>query len=466
LPYTFFERTADGTVRDITEELPFEIPESWEWVRLRNIGLFVRGSGIKRDETRSAGIPCVRYGEVYTTYNIAMTNAVSFVDEGLADRSKPVNRGDLLLTLTGENKEEIGKTIAFMGDERTVIGGDLALFTSHQQNPMYLSYLMNSPLAIQQKKVLGTGDIIVHISCDKLASVLAPIPPLEEQARIVARIEELLPHVADYNAAEQQLSALNATFPEALKKSILQAAVQGKLVPQDPSDEPASVLLDRIRAEKDALATSGKAKRGKYESVIFRRDNSHYEKRDGKEVCIDDEIPFDIPESWEWVRFENICNIARGGSPRPIKDYLTAGSSGINWIKISDTAKDGKYIYETHEKIIPEGAKKSRFVYNGDFLLTNSMSFGRPYILKTDGCIHDGWLVISDYRTALDINFFYYALSSRFAYYQFCEQVSGAVVKNLNIEKVNTSFFPLPPKREQKKIVEYVDKLFALLPSM
>jgi type I restriction enzyme S subunit len=126
-----------------------------------------------------------------------MTNAVSFVDEELADRSKPLRHGDLLLTLTGENKEEIGKTVAFMGDERTVIGGDLATFTSYYMNPMYLSYLMNSPLAIQQKKVLGTGDIIVHISCDKLASILLPIPPLNEQARIVARIEELLPLIED-----------------------------------------------------------------------------------------------------------------------------------------------------------------------------------------------------------------------------------------------------------------------------
>jgi type I restriction enzyme S subunit len=193
---SFFEKTNSG-IRCIDDELPFEIPESWAWARLGSVGVFVRGSGIKRDETRATGVPCVRYGEIYTTYNIAMTRAVSFVDKELAAKSKPVNYGDLLLTLTGENKDEIGKAVAFMGNERTVIGGDLATFTSYQQNPMYLSYLMNSPLAIQQKKLLGTGDIIVHISCDKLATVFVPIPPLAEQARIVTAIEELSPLIED-----------------------------------------------------------------------------------------------------------------------------------------------------------------------------------------------------------------------------------------------------------------------------
>jgi type I restriction enzyme S subunit len=181
----------------IDDELPFEIPESWIWARLGSLGVFVRGGGIKRSETRTAGVPCIRYGEIYTTYNIAITSTVSFVDGVLADKSKPVSYGDLLFTLTGENKEEIGKTIAYMGSNRTVIGGDLAIFTSHHQNPMFLSYLMNSPCAIQQKALLGTGDIIVHISCDKLASVLVPIPPLGEQDRIVAQLEELLPLLSD-----------------------------------------------------------------------------------------------------------------------------------------------------------------------------------------------------------------------------------------------------------------------------
>ncbi len=191
----------DGEEVCIDEELPFEIPETWAWTRLGSVGVFVRGNGIKRTEICAVGVPCIRYGELYTTYNIAMQNAVSFVDKDLADRSKPVRHGDLLFTLTGENKEEIGKAVAFMGNERTVIGGDLAAFTSHQQNTVYLSYLMTSPFAIRQKKLLGTGDIIVHISCDKLASVLTPIPPLKEQARIVKRIESIFGSIEDMPTA-------------------------------------------------------------------------------------------------------------------------------------------------------------------------------------------------------------------------------------------------------------------------
>lgn len=114
------------------------------------------------------------------------------------------------------------------------------------------------------------------------------------------------------------------------------------------------------------------------------------------ERCIDDELPFEIPDSWVWVRLGTVLEIARGGSPRPIQQYLTTEPDGINWIKIGDTDKGGKYIYKTKEKIRPEGVTKSRMVHSGDFLLTNSMSFGRPYILKTDGCIHDGWLVLSN----------------------------------------------------------------------
>ena len=176
-------------------------------------------------------------------------------------------------------------------------------------------------------------------------------------------------------------------------------------------------------------------------------------------MCIVGQVPFEIPDSWEWVRLGSVCEIARGGSPRPIKQYLTESPDGINWIKIGDTDKDSKYINSTKEKIIVEGVTKSRLVHKGDFLLTNSMSFGRPYILNIDGCIHDGWLMLSNYQTVYDKDFLYYMLSSRFAYYQFCGVVSGAVVKNLNTDKVEISLMPVPPISEQKRIVTKIEEL-------
>ena len=181
------------------------------------------------------------------------------------------------------------------------------------------------------------------------------------------------------------------------------------------------------------------------------------------ERCIDDELLFEIPDSWEWVRLGTVLEIARGGSPRPIQQYLTTEPDGINWIKIGDTDKGGKYIYKTKEKIRPEGVAKSRMVHSGDFLLTNSMSFGRPYILKSDGCIHDGWLVLSNRFECYSVDFLYYILSSPFACYQFCDSVSGAVVKNLNSDKVANALFPLPPLSEQKRIVQRIEELLPLV---
>ena len=246
--------------------------------------------------------------------------------------------------------------------------------------------------------------------------------------------------------------------PEQLKASILQRAMEGKLVPQDPNDEPASELLKKIKAEKEKLIKEGKIKRDKNETEIFRGDDGlHYEKfQDGSVKQVD--VPFEIPESWEWVRFNNIASILRGGSPRPIKDFLTDSIDGINWIKIGDTEKSGKYITDTREKIKKSGLSKTRLVKKGSFLLTNSMSFGRPYILKIDGAIHDGWLSISDFKSSITEDFLYYFLLSRVAYSQFLQLISGAVVKNLNSEKVASIFIPIPPLNEQARITQKIEQ--------
>ena len=321
-------------------------------------------------------------------------------------------------------------------------------------NPSVQSVIEDQADGTTKQKELATATIKAY---------LTPIPPLDEQRRILAKLSEVLPVVKNYGVVYDETTAMQEAFPESLKKSILHEAVQGKLVPQDPSDEPAEALLERIRAEKRRLIKEGKIKKDKHESVIFRRDNSHYEKLDGVERCIDDELPFEIPDSWVWVRLGTVLEIARGGSPRPIQQYLTTEPDGINWIKIGDTDKGGKYIYKTKEKIRPEGVTKSRMVHSGDFLLTNSMSFGRPYILKTDGCIHDGWLVLSNRFDCYSVDFLYYILSSPFAYYQFCDSVSGAVVKNLNSDKVSNALFPLPPLNEQRRIVQRIEELFPLV---
>lgn len=170
-----------------------------------------------------------------------------------------------------------------------------------------------------------------------------------------------------------------------------------------------------------------------------------------------------MKKDWEINKLGDVCEIARGGSPRPIKDYITTDEDGINWIKIGDTDPSGKYIYTTSEKIKPAGLKKSRYVEAGDFLLSNSMSFGRPYVLQTNGCIHDGWLVLKNYQKSLYLDFFYYLLLSPNVQKQFEIEAKGSTVRNLNTEIVSNINVSYPPLEEQKRIVKILDEKFAQL---
>lgn len=168
-------------------------------------------------------------------------------------------------------------------------------------------------------------------------------------------------------------------------------------------------------------------------------------------------------DGWEYKKLGEVCTIERGGSPRPITNYITDSEDGINWIKIGDAQEGSKYITSTKEKIKPEGIKKSRFVHKGDFILSNSMSFGRPYILKVDGCIHDGWLVIHDNNEVFIKDYLYYILSSPIVYAKFSQLAVGGVVNNLNSSLVRKVAIPLPPKSTQLAIVSELDKINELI---
>lgn len=171
----------------------------------------------------------------------------------------------------------------------------------------------------------------------------------------------------------------------------------------------------------------------------------------------------ETPTGWIYVSLGDLFLIERGGSLRPIEDYITDDKNGLNWIKIGDTKGITKYIYHTKEKIKPEGLHKTRMVYEDDFILSNSMSFGRPYIMKTEGCIHDGWLVIRTPKNLIDTNYLYHILSSSFVYQQFSNLAKGSTVKNLNIEAVQQVYIYLPPLPEQHRIVANIEELFSSL---
>ena len=464
---TPYEKIGDE-VRSLADEVPFDIPDSWEWVRLIDVCEYIqRGKSPKYSPIKKYPVVAQKCNQ-WSGFSIEKAQFIEPNSLSSYGPERLLQDNDLMWNSTGLGtlgRMAIYKTAAnpyelAVADSHVTVIRPLKQFVL----PEYLYYYFANPSvqSVIEDQADGTTKQ-KELATATIKAYLTPIPPLDEQRRILAKLSEVLPVVKNYGVVYDETTAMQEAFPESLKKSILQEAVQGKLVPQDPSDEPAEALLERIRAEKQRLIKEGKIKKDKHESIIFRRDNSHYEKLDGVERCIDDELLFEIPDSWEWVRLGTVLEIARGGSPRPIQQYLTTEPDGINWIKIGDTDKGGKYIYKTKEKIRPEGVAKSRMVHSGDFLLTNSMSFGRPYILKSDGCIHDGWLVLSNRFECYSVDFLYYILSSPFAYYQFCDSVSGAVVKNLNSDKVANALFPLPPLSEQKRIVQRIEELLPLV---
>lgn len=175
---------------EIPLSIPYLIPEKWVWTRLSNLGTLIRGNGIKRDETSATGeFPCIRYGEIYTTYNDCFDIAKSFTSSELYNKSIKILKNDIIMTLTGENKIDIAKAITYIGEKPIACGGDLLVLKNYKCNGLYLVYVLNSPYSISRKQELATGDIIVHMSSEKINQILIPLPPLQEQERIIKSIK-------------------------------------------------------------------------------------------------------------------------------------------------------------------------------------------------------------------------------------------------------------------------------------
>ena len=459
---TPYEKIGDE-VRSLADEVPFDIPDSWEWVRIRSLGEIVRGSGIKRNETVQQGLPCVRYGELYTTYQTSFTSAVSFIAPDLYEKCKHFSYGDVLMTLTGENKPDIAKAVAYLGTEPIAASGDLAFWTQHGMNPLFLSYIMASPYIIARKVALATGDIIVHISGDKLGTILLPVPPLAEQERIVACIQEAELVIENYAIKATALQKLQDSFPEALKKSILQEAVQGKLVPQDPSDEPAEALLERIRAEKQRLIKEGKIKKDKHESVIFRRDNSHYEKRGSEEVCIDEEIPFEIPENWAWCRASSLGTMVRG---RGIKrtETVVQGCPCIRYGEIYTTYETS---FDAAVSFVPESLDKDCLHFSsGDVVFTltgeNKVDIAKTVAFLGDGQIAAGGDLAFWTHHGMNPLYLVYYMASPYCIELKRRTATGDIIVHISTSKVGDFLVPVPPIKEQNRIVSAIEQLFAV----
>ncbi|MCI6139754.1 restriction endonuclease subunit S [Clostridium sp.] len=449
-----YEKFADGSVKCIEDEIPFELPDGWAWARIFSITEDLPYGTVKKS-MQTGLVAVLRMGNIQSG-EIDYSDLVYSSD--IDDIKKyTLVKNDLLFNRTN-SAEWVGKTAIYRGNMPAIYAGYLIRVRAFIDSE-YLNVVMNSSYAKAYCNSVKTDGVNQsNINAQKLGNFLVPIPSLVEQKRISSSIVEFIPRISMIQEEKEHIADLVLQT----KSKILDLAIRGQLVPQNSDDEPASVLLERIRAEKEELIKQGKIKRDKKESVIFKgEDNSYYEKFfDGKSRCINNEIPFDLPDGWEYERLGNICTVARGGSPRPIEAFLTNDDNGLNWIKIGDTEQGGKYIYCTKEKIRPDGLTKTRYVKSGDFLLTNSMSFGRPYILKTEGCIHDGWLVIGNTEDAFEQDYLYYLLSSSTMYNSLSSLAVGSTVKNLKLDSVKSLLVPIPPLKEQQVIANQIELLF------
>ena len=403
------------------DEVPFELPEGWEWCRLGDIGEIIGGG------TPSTSIEEYWNGEISWITPADLSN---HSDKYIAQGKRNITQ----LGLENSSATLIPKG-GILFSTRAPIGyvviADKPLSTNQGFKSLYpfidisKEFIYYFLLAEKEKiKLFASGTTFQELSASAFSKILIPLPPLAEQHRIAQKVEQLLAIVDTIEQLQEELKDL----VKQTKNQVLNYAIAGKLTYQDPNDEPAEALLKRI----------------------------------GKTTTTAADTPYGkLPKGWACCRLGDCGNISRGGSPRPIKDFLTTAENGVNWIKISDTEQGGKYIYNTKEKIKPEGVKYSRFVEENDFLLTNSMSFGRPYILKTKGCIHDGWLVFKLNQRILDIDFIYYLLSSNFMFKQFSTLAVGSTVQNLKSESVQNSVILLPPLAEQHRIVQQIETFFA-----
>ena len=306
LPY---EKIGKNEPVCIADEVPFEIPDSWEWVRLSTFATVLGGKRIpagRKLVTEDTGHIYIRVSDMKDG-SVSQDNLLFVPSDIYPQISRYIiNKEDVFITVAG-TIGRVGKIPEELDGANLTENADRLVISLINQD--WLIQTLQSPLVQSQIAEVTTKVGQPKLAIIRIERLLIPLPPLAEQIRIVNKLREISPLIESYGTTENSLSKYNRTFPDQLKKSILQYAVQGKLVPQDPNDEPASVLLKRIRAEKEQLIKTGKIKRDKHESVIVRRDNSYYEISGKSEVCIDDEIPFDLPDSWEWMRIGSLFQV-------------------------------------------------------------------------------------------------------------------------------------------------------------
>ena len=458
---TPYEKIGDE-VRSLADEVPFDIPDSWEWVRLGNIGDWGAGTTPSRTHPEYYGgnIPWLKTGDLTDSYIDAIPETITELAlEKTSVRLNPA--GSVLIAMYGAT---IGK-LGILSIAATTNQACCACFPLGGLDNKYLFYFLmaQKPLFIKQ----GEGGAQPNISKEKIVSTLMPVPPLEEQRQIVVMLGRIFPIIDVYSKCKTELDLCNTAFPERLKKSILQEAVQGKLVPQDPSDEPAEALLERIRAEKQRLIKEGKIKKDKHESVIFRRDNSHYEKRGSEEVCIDDEIPFEIPDGWAWCRASSLGTMIRG---RGIKRTETV-SQGCPCIRYGEIYTTYETSFDSAVSFVPETLDKDCLHFSsGDVVFTltgeNKVDIAKTVAFLGDGQIAAGGDLAFWTHHGMNPLYLVYYMASPYCIELKRRTATGDIIVHISTSKVGDFLVPVPPINEQNRIVSAIEQLFAVVSTL
>ncbi len=438
----------------IADEVPFEIPESWEWVRLSKI-VYNRGQMTPAKDFCYIDISSI------DNKNQKLSNEENIItaDKAPSRARKIVMVGDILYSTVRpylHNMCIIDRSFS----HTPIASTGFAVLTCHVGflNEFLFYYLMSPAFDTYANDTDNAkGVAYPAINDNKLYQALIPVPPKAEQERIIKKLKNVLPYVVTYGIKYFETESLNNDFPNRLKKSILQEAIQGKLVPQDPSDEPASVLMDRIRTEKEQLIQEGKIKRDKHESIIFRRDNSHYEKLDGVERCIDDEISFEIPESWEWIRMGTLFTI----NPRNnIYDDTIVGFMPMPLLK------DGFNNSHTYEKRLWKDVKSGFTHFANDDIVIAKIT---PCFQNRKSAVIHGLPsgygagttelhVLRDYTKTLYMPYFLMICKTHAFIQNGMKSFSGtAGQQRVGKDFIFNYLVPLPPVNEQKRIVKKVN---------
>ena len=444
-----------GEVRSLADEVPFDIPDSWEWVRLGNISSYAE---TKQKVNATSADPSIWGLDLEDIEKGGRLLEHKTVGERRAVGDKTVfAKGDILYSKLRPYLLKI-----LVAPDDGICTPEIVPFRVYGGiDPNYIVNYLKSPYVDNLINSITYGVKMPRVGTETMTSLLVPIPPLEEQRRIVEKIDGVASAISAYDVAYQKTETLNSAFPETLKKSILQEAVQGKLVPQDPSDEPAEALLERIRAEKQRLIKEGKIKKDKHDSIIFRRDNSHYEKLDGVERCIDEELPFEIPENWCWCRLKSIVNVV---SARRVhqSDWRSEGVPFYRAREIGKLADTGSV---DNELFITEALyaefSSSGAPHPGDLMVTAVGTLGKTYIVEDGDRFYykDASVICFENFGRINPAYLKLLMYSPYMEEQIKQNSAGTTVGTITIVKANEYLIPLPPLMEQQRIVDQTERL-------